>query len=116
MEEVHITLCFGHHSKRAHLTVANLGQQTVIIGHSWLTLHNLEVDWVSQKVLMTQCPLSCNGHMLPKSNPPLQKSITPPPFGQEDTIYAILLTLEWEGHICATSTPLQRLAEEAKAQ
>ena len=55
-EEVHITLCFRHHSKRAHLAVANLGQQMVIIGHSWLTLHNPEVDWVSQKVLMTQCP------------------------------------------------------------
>src|SRR5258708_6146784 len=53
MEEVHITLCFGCHSERAHLMVANLGQQTVIVGHSWLTLHNLEVDWVSQKVLMT---------------------------------------------------------------
>src|SRR5258707_4477757 len=47
MEEVHITLRFGHHSKRAHLAVANLGQQTVIIGHSWLTLHNPEVDWAS---------------------------------------------------------------------
>src|SRR5258708_837525 len=51
-EEVHITLCFGRHSERAHLTVANLRQQTVIIGHSWLTLHNPEVDWVSQKVSM----------------------------------------------------------------
>src|SRR5258707_11861890 len=28
----------------------------------------------------------------------------------------ILLTLEWEECICATSTPLQRLAEEAQAQ
>src|SRR5258707_9550737 len=53
MEEVHITLCFRHHSERAHLMVANLRQQTVIIGHSWLTLHNLEMDWVSQKVSMT---------------------------------------------------------------
>src|SRR5258707_11036986 len=52
-EEVHITLHFRRHSKRAHLAVANLGQQTVIIGHSWLTLHNPEVDWVSQKVSMT---------------------------------------------------------------
>src|SRR5260221_3255909 len=69
-EEVHVTLRFGHHSKRAHLTVANLGQQTVIIGHSWLTLHNLEVDWVSQKVLMMRCPPSCNGCVLPKSDPP----------------------------------------------
>ena len=28
----------------------------------------------------------------------------------------ILLTLEWEERICATSTPSQRLAEEAQAQ
>src|SRR5258706_127011 len=76
-EEVHITLCFGHHSKRAHLAVANLRQQTVIIGHSWLTLHNLEVDWVSLKVSMMQCPPSCNGRVPPKSNlppPPLHPS------------------------------------------
>src|SRR5260370_4687161 len=50
MGEVHVTLCFGHHSKRAHLTVANLRQHMVIIGHSWLNLNNPEVDWASQKV------------------------------------------------------------------
>src|SRR6266436_1565517 len=85
-EEVHITLRFGHHSERAHLVVANLRQQTVIIGHSWLTLHNLEVDWVSQKVLMMRCPPSCNGHVPPKSDLPLQKPAAPPSFRQEDAI------------------------------
>src|SRR5258708_1108242 len=70
MEEVHVILRFGRHSERAHLAVTNLGQQTVIIGHSWLTLHNPEVDWVSQKVSMTRCPPSCNGRVLPTSNPP----------------------------------------------
>ena len=115
-EEVHITLHFGRHSERAHLAVANLGQQTVIIGHSWLTLHNPEVDWVSQKVSMTRCPPSCNGRVLPKPDPPPQKSAPPLPFGQEDAVYVILLTLEWEECICATSTPSQRLAEEAQAQ
>src|SRR5258708_3880466 len=79
-EEVHITLHFRHHSKRAHLAVANLRQQMVIIGHSWLTLHNPEVDWVSQKVSMTRCPPSCNGCMPPKSDLPLQKPTTLPPF------------------------------------
>src|SRR5258705_13451578 len=61
MEEVHVTLRFGCHSERAHLTVTNLRQQTVIIGHSWLTLHNPEVDWISQKVSMMRCAPSCNG-------------------------------------------------------
>src|SRR5258707_1957701 len=116
MEEVHITLCFGCHSERAHLVVANLGQQMVIIGHSWLTLHNPEVDWVSQKVSMMQCPPSCNGHVPPKSDLPLQKSTTPPSFRQEDAVYAILLTPEWEERIGTTLTPSQRLAEEAQAQ
>src|SRR5258707_15610113 len=116
MEEVHVTLHFGRHSERAHLTVANLRQQTVIIGHSWLTLHNPEVDWISQKVLMMRCPPSCNRHVLPKSNPPPQKSAPPPPFRQEDAVYMILLTLEWEEHICAMLTPSQRLVEEAQAQ
>src|SRR5260221_13722955 len=74
MEEVHITLHFRHHSKRAHLMVANLGQQTVIIGHSWLTLHNPEVDWVSQKVSMMRCPPSCNEIVPPKSDLPPQES------------------------------------------
>src|SRR5260221_8380550 len=88
----------------------------VIIGQSWITLHNAEVDWVSQKVSMTRCPPSCNGHVLPKSDPPPRKSAPPPPFGQEDAVYVILLTPEWEERICAMSTPLQRLAEEAQAQ
>src|SRR6266436_6796301 len=116
MEEVHVTLHFRCHSERVHLAVTNLGQQTVIIGHSWLTLHNPEVDWISQKVLMMRCPPSCNRHVLPKSDPPPRKSAPPPPFGQEDAVYMILLTLEWEERICATSTPSQRLAEEAWAQ
>src|SRR5258708_7750826 len=71
MEEVHITLCFRCHPERAHLTVTNLGQQTAIIRHSWLTLHNPEVDWADQKVSMTRCtpavmdescqsPISCH--------------------------------------------------------
>src|SRR5258708_7031841 len=116
MEEVHVTLRFRCHSKRVHLAVANLGQQMVIIGPSWLTLHNPEVDWVSQKVSMMRCPPSCNRCVLPKSDPPPRKSAPPLPFGQEDAVYVILLTPEWEEHICATSTPLQRLAEEARAQ
>src|SRR5260221_12439114 len=58
MEEVHVTLRFGCHSERGHLTVATLGHQMVIIGHSWLTLHNLEVDWVSQKASMIRWPPS----------------------------------------------------------
>src|SRR5258707_1167979 len=96
MEEVHITLRFRHHSERAHLAVTNLGQHTVIIGHSWLTLHNPEVDWAAQKVSMTQCPPSCNGRVLPRSDPLPQKSTPSLPPRPEEAVYVILLTPEWE--------------------
>src|SRR5260221_3517004 len=98
-EEVHITLHFRHHSERAHLAVMNLGQHTVIIGHSWLTLHNPEVDWAAQKVSMTQCPPSCNGRVLPRSDPLPQKSTPSLPPRPEEAVYVILLTPEWEEHI-----------------
>src|SRR5258706_4835689 len=107
MEEVHITLRFRCHSERAHLAVANLGQQTVIIGHSWLTLHNPEVDWVSQKVSMTRCPPSCNWCGRPKSHRPSPNAAPPPPFRHDDAGYLIPLHLQPAGLVCTslTTTP-----------
>src|SRR5258708_6823114 len=108
MEEVHTLLCFGQHSERAQFAVTNLGQQSVIIRPPWLSHHNPEVDWAAQKVSMTRCPTDSNRRVLkPQLEPPLKPG---------DTVYAILLTPEWEECICATLTPSQRLAEEAQAQ
>src|SRR5258708_8209558 len=57
---------------------------------------------------MTHCPTDCNRQVLkPEPEPPLEPG---------DTVYAILPTPEWEECICTTSTPSQRLAEEAQAQ
>ncbi len=53
MEEVEVILQYGQQTEKACLTVANLGWQTVIIGHSWLTHHNPEVDWACQSVTMS---------------------------------------------------------------
>src|SRR5258708_12884490 len=49
-EEVEVILWYGQHTEKVRLTVANLGWQTITIGHSWLTHHNLEVDWAHQSV------------------------------------------------------------------
>jgi hypothetical protein len=44
-EELEALLTFGRHTERARFAIANLGQQSLIIGHSWLLHHNPEVDW-----------------------------------------------------------------------
>src|SRR5258708_10539218 len=61
MEEVKIILWYGQHTEKACLAVANLRWQTIIIGHSWLTHHNPEVDWAHQNATMSQCPPECQG-------------------------------------------------------
>src|SRR5260221_10803095 len=90
------------------LTVANLGQQAIIIGHLWLTHHNLEVDWAHQSVTMSRCPPECQG----QSNGGVVEDNRLEP---GDVIYAAFIPPEWaEHHIRATDTPSQRLAQEAQ--
>src|SRR5258705_4543606 len=52
-EGVEVILQYGQHTEKACLAVTNLGQQTIIIRHSWLTHHNPEVDWARQSVTMS---------------------------------------------------------------
>src|SRR5258708_26681624 len=95
-------------TEKAHLAVTNLRQQTVIIRHSWLTHHNLEVDWACQSVTMSQCPPECQGW----SNRGVAEDDRPEP---RDAIYAVFIPPEWaEHHIRATDTPSQQLAQEAQ--
>src|SRR5258708_20817536 len=53
MEEVEVILQHGQHTQKVCLAVTNLGWQTIIIAHSWLTHHNPEVDWAHQSVTMS---------------------------------------------------------------
>src|SRR5258708_11420839 len=88
--------------------VTNLRWQTIIIGHSWLTHHNPEVDWAHQSVTMSRCPPECQGW----SNGGMAEDDRPEP---GDAIYATFIPPEWaEHHIRAMDTPLQQLAQEVQ--
>src|SRR5258705_9652337 len=107
-EEVEVILWYGQHMEKACLAVANLRWQTIIIGHLWLTHHNLEVDWARQSVTMSRCPPECQG----RSNGGMAEDNGPEP---GDVIYAAFIPPEWaEHHIRATDTPSQWLAQEAQ--
>ena len=38
----------------------SLGKTKLIIGHTWLHHHNLEIDWTTGKLTLTQCPSDCH--------------------------------------------------------
>src|SRR5258708_12623345 len=108
MEEVKVILWYGQHMEKVCLAVANLGWQTIIIGHSWLTHHNLEVDWAHQSVTMSRCPPECQG----QSNGGMAEDNGPE---HRDAIYAKFIPPEWAEHyIRAMDTPSQQLAQEVQ--
>src|SRR5258707_9158322 len=94
--------------EKACLTVANLRQQTIIIGHLWLTHHNPEVDWTCQSISMSQCPPECQGQ-------PSRSAMEDNELEPRDTIYATFIPPEWEEqYIGAMDTPSQQLAQETQ--
>ena len=58
-EVVDLILRYWNHSERTLFTVTGLGKQKLILGHSWLRKHNLEIDWVTGEVKMSRCPPRC---------------------------------------------------------
>jgi hypothetical protein len=61
-EVAELILPYNGHSERALFCVTGLESQNLILGHTWLHEHNLEVDWKTGKVKMSQCsPRCCNG-------------------------------------------------------
>jgi len=104
-EELEALLTFGRHTERARFAVANLGRQSLIIGHSWLLHHNPEVDWTRQKVAMSRCPSSCR--------PAQARTDSDPIVEPGDGIYAAIIPPGWGHELRATTTPSQRMAQEA---
>src|SRR6267378_6737810 len=58
-EVVDLILKYKNHLEMALFMVTSLGRQSLILGHSWLHKHNLEIDWATGEVKMSCCPPRC---------------------------------------------------------
>jgi len=58
-EVVDLILRYWNHSEQTLFAVTGLGKQKLILGHSWLQKHNLEINWVTGEVKMSRCPPRC---------------------------------------------------------
>ena len=56
---VSLILRYKNHSEWTIFCVTSLGKQKLILGHSWLWKHNLEIDWNKGEVKMSRCPPRC---------------------------------------------------------
>ena len=60
MEIVDTILRYNGHMECTSFAVTNLGKQDVILRFTWLQEHNLEIDWQTRKVVMSQCLDKCH--------------------------------------------------------
>jgi len=59
-EEIDLIIIYKNHTEKATFTVCDLGDKTAIIGHTWLYLHNPDVNWKSEDVKFIRCPPDCH--------------------------------------------------------
>jgi hypothetical protein len=55
-----VIICYKNHSEHTQLAVTHLGKQSLILGYNWLCNHNLEINWQTNDVKMSRCPLQCS--------------------------------------------------------
>ena len=58
-EVVNLILRYKNHSEWTTFAVTCLGKQKLLLRHSWLQKHNLEIDWAKGEVKMSRCPPCC---------------------------------------------------------
>ena len=85
--------------KRITAEVTNLGKNQTILGYTWLSRHNPEIDWTTEMVKMTWCPWTC--HIL-KGKPPFAQQIKSE---EQDSLAHILALKQDESAPKADSKP-----------
>ena len=58
--EAMLMMSHKEHQKKITFELCDLGKVNIIIGHTWLTKHYPEIDWISGEIEFTQYPPECN--------------------------------------------------------
>ncbi|VDC04626.1 unnamed protein product [Peniophora sp. CBMAI 1063] len=70
--EVSLQMSIGEHSERITCDVADIGDDNIILGISWLRQHNPHIDWARSSITFTS-PY-CAAHCLPRAPKPAAPS------------------------------------------
>jgi len=57
--QVKANMYYKGHVERMRIDICNLGKTEITLGMPWLAAHNPEINWETEEVKMTRCPLLC---------------------------------------------------------
>ncbi len=69
MRYTEICLMIGDHTERIDLTVTELGDRQIFLGHDWLDRHNPIINWKSGKLTFARCQCRKLSFVLPDADP-----------------------------------------------
>ncbi|KAG6325838.1 hypothetical protein ID866_13251 [Astraeus odoratus] len=100
------TNCAGRHAEKLWCYASNLGKTPMILGHTWLKMHNPDINWVTGKVTLNQCPEEC--HHLQES--PYEKKL----HKEERKETWVQALKAWEERVKREDLELESMLEDAQ--
>ena len=56
---ISVIIKIGKHAEKLWCAATCLGKTLLILSHTWLQKHNLDIDWSSGKITLNKCPQEC---------------------------------------------------------
>jgi len=63
-ETIDFIMRIDGHTERATFAVCNLGKKNLIVGETWLKVHNPEIDWITGEIQFSRCPRRCQARLV----------------------------------------------------
>jgi len=105
---VDLMVFINGHSERARFFVCGLGKILIILGETWLKVHNPEIDWNTGDIKFTRCPRKCKQY-----SRKVKIDVSPaPPSIDEEKVICVMIGPE-ERHMAVRNIS-QNLAIEAE--
>jgi hypothetical protein len=107
------------HTERITFGVTDLGKRDVFIGHDWLKLHNLSIDWSKGHLYLDRCPTACNARIFSDIIEP-EDELNPEGSDDEELIAEdeklLMVDMSRIEEIRAHYTPTQRMSEQTEVK
>ena len=71
--EARLSMTIGDHREEIIASVANTGEDDLILGIDWLRRHNPEIDWKKGLIQFSRCPSWCQGGSEQRKAPQLRR-------------------------------------------
>ena len=76
-EAIDLVVQYKGHKSQSNFYISGIGHKAIVLGHTWLSEHNPDINWHTGEVKLTRCPDYCGQAESDSSNPDNNISVHP---------------------------------------